>query len=830
MKRIISLLLTVSLLAGLCGVLSVNAESPIEEVLITGVTEPVAGQLPTTDGITCNIEGVTVSAYWCVYDHPVAEGESGNVVDIPEGYVFENGKIYQLQITLTSDQAVFENVGSITVNGEESAACWYVEDCAWVTQEYVMDGVTVLDTLNITGIGDTSVGAVMTTANLAAQGAVIFGATWAVDGEYGAYEEGVSVFEDGKSYLLDVYASPAEGYYFGEDMTITFEDQPCYLLWDLSGNTINAGYRVAHGTTEIGWIWLSGRPDDIVPGNIPALNIGIDSNEATMKDAYWVDSSRQNKVTAFADGNAYYLAVELEPKEGYAFGEETSIITDDGYLWDDLEIRDGNCIVYFYYSLLPIAEKVEVTISGVEIGLKPSDVKVTVSGVEAEVDILGICDAATYEEVGDGVFADGKSYMVSFELKSNGSYQFSYQTDLTINGDAYYYYDTNNGITLESWYCFSFLKKIDAVAIAVDEPVIGAAPGEPKLPADANCSIEYQWYDETTGESMEAGDVFQDGHRYMLWISLSSAEGYDFASDAAFTVNGGKPNYSYVQSLYPTTASVEQYWSFADPIEKVELPVMPESIQVGSAPVQIPLVETEQYTIEAYWYDTEDYSEVTVFEDGKVYVLEYVVRAKEGYELLGETQVLMDGKAYTGMWYYGHTYGYAEKYYPLGLEIKDRIDLTVTVPVLGAEPKDPTVPEGADYALYYGDWWENASGNIYDEADETKVFTTGMYHFMSVSIYSKGDYCFSEDTKIYVNGVEAEPIVYWPQGDHVSIVLRYEPLTDSTVDEDAGNTGTQTDSNPQTGDEFPLVAVIVLMVLALAGATVIIIGKKKFAE
>lgn len=826
MKRIISLLLAVSLLAGLFGVLSVNAESPIEEVLITGVTEPAAGQLPTTDGITCNIEGVTVSAYWCVYDHPVAEGESGNIADIPEGYVFENGKIYQLQITLTSDQAVFENVGSITVNGEEPAGCWYMEGHAWVTQEYVMDGVTVLDTLNITGIGDTSVGAVMTTANLAAQGAVIFGATWAVDGEYDAYEEGVSVFEDGKNYLLDVYAAPAEGYYFGEDMTITFEDQPYYILWDLSGNTINAGYRVAHGTTEIGWIWLSGRPDDIVPGNVPALNIGIDSNEATMKDAYWVDSSRQNKVTAFADGNAYYLAVELEPKEGYAFGEETSIVTDDGYLWDDLEIRDGNCIVYFYYSLLPIAEKVEVTISGVEIGLKASDVKVTVSGVEAEVSEIEVYVLPEHDLLGDGVFEDGKAYFVNFTVTAEG-YEINYETEVTVNGKEFYSFGANGSELYIEKYT-SFLKKIDTVALTVAEPEVGAKPGEVKAPEGANYTVEYYWMDRTTWESLDGEDVFLDGHRYWVQIQVEPKEGYDFAEDVAITVNGVDYEDYYLDDYQFAFVELGESWTFADPIDKIELPEMPESIAVGGTPAQIDSVDTDKYTIDPMWIDMTTGDPVTTFEDEKVYLLQYGITAKEGYEITEDTKVLMGGEEYTGIWQYGYTDGYALKCYVLGIEIVDRVDITLTAPALGEKPSDITIAENDKYELLWPAWYENTTGSIFDEADEIEEFTTGKYIFASFILTAKEGYAFDESTKFYVNGVEVEPAVFWAMGYDSSVALRYEPLTESTGD--TGNQGGGTGSNPQTGDEFPLVAVIVLMVLALAGATVIIIGKKKFAE
>lgn len=821
MKRIVSLLLAVCLVTALCGTLFVSAEEVPIEVAITGVTEPVAGQVATTDGITCNIPGVTVEPKWCEYNY-----ESGSVTAPTAGsaLTFEAGRIYWLELWLTATQPVFGDDMTYTVNGveQENVSC-YSETGVMVSLGFATEGVTVLDTLNITGIGSTEIGSVMTTANLQAEGAVITNAIWTFDGEY---QEGVSVFEDGMNYLLDVYARPAEGYMFGKNMVITFEGAPNDVLWYQNEIGMNVGKEVRYSKEELYDVQLSELPEEIAPGAAPALEVTVEDGNATVKEAYWTAADKTTKVTAFEDGKAYYLAVELEADEGYIFAEHTDIYSGWWDQYPDDRTEPGEtCTAYFYYSLLPVAENVDITVSGTEVGLKGSDVEVTVSGVEAEVSEIEVYVLPEHEILGDGVFEDGKAYMVEFTLTSDGC-EFTYDTEVTVDGKEFYYFGANGSELYIEKYT-SFLKKIDKVELTVAEPTVGAKPGEVKVPEGANYTVDYYWMDRTTWEEVDGEDVFLDGHRYQVQVQVEAKEGYDFAEDVAITINGVAEEDYYLDDYQFASVELNESWTFADPIDKIELPEAPESIAVGGTPAEIDPVDADKYTVEPMWTDMETGAPVTTFEDGKVYALAYFVAAKEGYEITEDTVILMGGEKYTDMWYFGYTDAYAAKFYVLGIEIVDRVDITLTAPALGEKPSKITAPENDKYEILWPDWYENETGDIFGETDDLKEFTTGKYIFASVNLSAKDGYAFDETTKFYVNGVEVEPFVYWAMGYDASVALRYEPLTEDTNLDD-GNTGNA--GNAPTGDEFPLVAVIVVMVLALAGAAVIFIGKKKFAE
>ncbi|MBQ8796976.1 MAG: hypothetical protein IJZ56_02140, partial [Oscillospiraceae bacterium] len=763
----------------------------------------------------CNIPGVTVEPKWCEYDY-----EGGSVTAPAAGatLTFEAGKIYWVELWLTAAQPIFSHDITCTVNGvEPENVSYYSETSVMISLGYATEGVTVLDTLNITGIGSTEIGSVMTTANLQAEGAVITSATWSVDGEY---QEGVSVFEDGMNYVLDVYARPAEGYMFGKNMVITFEGEPSDILWYQSAISMNAGKEVRYGKEDLYSVGISELPEEISAGTAPALEISVQDGNATVKDAYWVAADKTTKVTAFEDGKAYYLAVELEADEGYIFTENTDIYSGwwDRYPNDRTEPGE-TCTAYFYYSLLTEAEKVDITISGAEVGLKGSDVEVTVSGVEAEVSEIEVYVLPEHERLSDGVFENGKAYIVNFTVTAE-DYEFTYDTEVTVNGKEFYYFGVN-GSNLYAEKYTSFLKKIDKVELTVAEPEIGAKPGEVKVPEKANYTVDYYWTDRTVWEELDGEDVFLDGHRYQVQIQVEAKEGYDFAEDVAITVNGVDHEDYYLDDYQFADVELNESWTFADPIDKIELPAFPESIAVGGTPADIDSAETDKYTLDPMWVDMETGDPVTTFEDEKIYLLQYGITAKEGYEITEDTVVLMGGEEYTGIWQHGYTDGYALKFYVLGIEIVDRVDITLTAPALGEKPSEITAAENDKYEILWPEWYENATGDIFDEADEIKEFTAGKYIFASFMLTAKEGYAFDETTKIFVNGMEVEPAAFWAMGYDASVALRYEPLTETTQ----GGA-----SNAPTGDEFPVVAVIALMVLAVAGVAVLVIGKKKFAK
>ena len=297
---------------------------------------------------------------------------------------------------------------------------------------------------------------------------------------------------------------------------------------------------------------------------------------------------------------------------------------------------------------------------------------------------------------------------------------------------------------------------------------------------------------ENTYEFMRPDEKFQDGGRYCLQYTISPWEGYDFTEDVMVTINGKESAWYNPDNM---SGYLEGYhrWSFAKPIDKIELPSFPKTLKPGAAPKITP-IETDKYTIQGFWVDVAEDEMATTIENGKYYYLIYYVDVKLGYEIdMTVTEVYQDGKTYTGIWEYDYNaadFATAIKTYAVGVQkVVDRIDLNITAPALGQTPTPITVPKNDQYEIddYY--WGENTSGDIYDLTDEvTGQFTTGKYYFNSAYIVAKNGYVITDDTQIYINGVKVDPLLFWAFGHSGNVAMRYQPLSDGAGDFD-GNGG-----------------------------------------
>ena len=614
-----------------------------------------------------------------------------------------------------------------------------------------------------------------------------------VNDEYDREMEPGDVFQDDCSYWLYINALPTEGYDFADDIEVVLNGEACRYI-SVTGDKLclNVENFWSFQDPPVDHVELVGLPEKIVPGAAPKVTPGVEYGEASVTEAYWTDAD-MNRVTTLADGKLYYLNVVLKAEEGYRFYGGTSVSAD----WSSVDYAVSECtkdtyIARFRYSLMPIAEKVNLTVTGIEIGKNVEDVTVTAVEPAGEIsyEIWQYEGDGRWGEMCEGTFQDGESYMVELYLRAS-TYEFDYETEVYINGqrcdDVYI---PGDGDLLCAIQYASFKEHIHEVKVTVPEPVVGQTPGVPTVPADANYMIGgYYWRDTTHYMELEPGDKFEDGKRYQLNINLIPKSGYDFAEDATLTLNGKAAESYYVDSG-GVEMSCDQRWSFAKPIDKIELPSFPKTLKPGAAP-EITPIETDKYTIAGYWVDVEEGEMATTIENGKYYYLVYSVELKIGYEIdMMVTQVLQDGKTYTGMWQYDYGEAIAIKTYAVGVQkVVDRIDLNITAPALGQTPKPITVPKNDQYEVDYYYWGESSSGNMYDITDAvTGQFTTGKYYANSVSLVAKNGYVITEDTQIYINGVKADPLVFWALGNYAAIAMLYQPLSDGAGDFD-GNGG-----------------------------------------
>jgi hypothetical protein len=143
------------------------------------------------------------------------------------------------------------------------------------------------------------------------------------------------------------------------------------------------------------------------------------------------------------------------------------------------------------------------------------------------------------------------------------------------------------------------------------------------------------------------------------------------------------------------------------------------------------------------------------FEDGRVYYLEILVKPAAGYRIAENATILVDGMEFTGITMTGDTGIWLYKQYNCGLQVIDRVDLTVTVPVAGMQPGSVQLPEGVSVALKDFSWAYCESGEFADAVDllDGDIFEAGYHYMISGSLVAEKGYVFAENLTITVNGI-----------------------------------------------------------------------------
>lgn len=318
---------------------------------------------------------------------------------------------------------------------------------------------------------------------------------------------------------------------------------------------------------------------------------------------------------------------------------------------------------------------------------------------------------------------------------------------------------------------------IRKVELTVPEPVVGRQVRDtvPSLPSNADYMFQFYWLDITGGQLVQDGQ-FLNGHKYYLCVMVEPASGYAFSQDAAVTINGQAPDYVENEGSY---VYLEHSWSFLEQIPAVELPQWPADVQAGdSVPEQAVTVPAgAKYQASIAWVDMETGQGATVLENGKIYACGYVVVPDTGYEITQDTVITVGGEAYDLVQFSAEGYAVLLKFYAIGMETVDALELTVELPEIGAVPGEAVCPVGQPCQVQESYWLYNASGDTNDDTEQVEVFQEGQYHYLMVTVYAGDGYAFAEDLAIYVNGqlMEAEVVSI---GDYVSLLIPFGKLTD----------------------------------------------------
>ncbi len=824
MKKVLSILLTLSLLVGMVSVVaSADSTGYITSAHVTGVTDAVVNATATTDGIDTDAEGVTVSASWYVYDWTSRSWNDFSGT-------FEVGKVYCLRLDLTAEAGYeFNTEGGVELSSDASAweDFWYGTQTAGIDIYYPL-GVENIFNLSITGldvaVGDTP--PAMT--DLTVDNGDLYDVTW-YDNDWQPF---TGSFEDDAVYYAQLSISVPDGKWFSENPLVTIDGGIYMGAITSYGSELYISYTVSFLKEHAYWANLSGLPEDIEAGSASVPTLSVAGGDVQITATEWVNEN-EDAVTAFETGKGYFLKVTLEPAEGYRFQDYIDIYGSQQDAYDSVLSDDcSEAYAYFYYSLKPQIETVELTVTGAEVGKNIADVQVTVpDGAKYSCEEVYIynCDD-DWSLVEDGKFEDKTRYQMEFRLEPAEGYDFAEDMDLEVLLNGEDIYDFWSNITyIWAREPVSFKTQIDKVELTVTEPKIGGkiADAVLKAPEGANYAVDYySWYDCTEQMTVEDG-TFQDKHKYELRYELAAKEDCEFNEETVATINGNEMREFWVYEYSPEYANGYAYWSFLTPIAKVEFPAFPDAKVGDSTALNITTPDGVNYTLDGSW-DCQNGDVADQLEDKHVYVLQYYAFAQEGYEFTKDTVITVGGKEYKGLTQQMDTGIMVGKAFSFGMKMIDKIELTVTEPADGEKPGKVTLAnKDANYGLEYIDWYTNTSGDVKDDLDFFRKFAYGNYYFLDVALYAEEGYAFADDLKLVINGKEVEAVLAHNSGAYYSIGYSFGKLTEPVPETPAAPPAPPA-TNPQTNDATPIAALVVLLVLAATGMAVTIIGKKKF--
>ena len=578
------------------------------------------------------------------------------------------------------------------------------------------------------------------------------------------------VFQEGHSYRLRYSFDPKEGYVFSQDIQATINGEYA-SIWTYDDPTYCNGSK--QFSFVVDYIWLEGLPAEIEAGNamLPELWDGEDQVEIT--GVKWVDQAKQ-QVTGFRDGEVYYLAVEMKPQGTRKFNGNPGIET--GY--EDLEVafevvNDQKAVAYVRYSLEPSVGTINITISGLEEGKNIQDVVATVTGnatlshiVIAKSVYHAEYDYYDYEEVESGKFEANSNYRISYVLKANSGYRFASDFMVIVNGqltNSYGYSDQE----LDGSTYFSTCQKISKVELTVTKPTVGKKFSDLKVsvPKNANYTVVARWIDMTDGWEEATGKV-QKGHKYELSIDLYSKEGYVFSQNLTATLNG--QSQEVIVGEVGDNAWGYAYYSFCDPITKVELPAMPTGIKKGDKLPVATVASSKNYTLTAYW-NMMDADFVEKADNDGIYLLVYMVTPKSGYEFTDDTKFYVGGKEMRPV-EVGTGAAMFVRNYNIGIEEITKIELNYEEPMADQPCPEVTTSAGVSYSLEGVDWAQSKVDDWYYIEDVSTKLEQGLYTYFYVMLEAEAGKALANNATFYLNGKKVEPTVNYCFGTY-SIVL-----------------------------------------------------------
>ena len=418
-------------------------------------------------------------------------------------------------------------------------------------------------------------------------------------------------------------------------------------------------------------------------------------------EAGWQWNSILNGDTAekFVEGKTYEITIRLEALEGYSFALTGATINGIDAV---IETQSAGAVSFTCEYTVPEAsavKSVDIFVTAPKSGEEPN---LTASIAEAQKDMVSVSGDVYwgYGEAGnrpvlsnEGIFVKGKEYTVRVTLEALPGYKLAEDTVCTINGNPAIFDKENKTAT----YTFPELEVtlIQNVDIFVTDPKSGEEPNLTASIADeqkeqVSVSGNVYWGYGMTGSYPVISNegIFVKGKEYTVKAKLEPAEGYKFADDAVFTINGNvatfNKEYNTVTYKYPLleTTAFQTVEASCD---------LTGGVKFSDYLIGIP--DDANYEVNATsvkWYDGVGSSTTaiadltTTIDDTKEYTLEFDLLADDGYGFASTTifDIALPKEASVHVTLYDETNKATIKV-SFALGVVGDTNITVPIPVVG---------------------------------------------------------------------------------------------------------------------------------------------------
>ena len=473
-----------------------------------------------------------------------------------------------------------------------------------------------------------------------------------------------SPFEAGQRYWALIYLTPEEGYDFASKVQVSVngrdatEDSHLYPDGDY---ILRLDFIPTQEVTSV-----KGNVTAPKTGHTPSYTCQVPSGaNYTAKVANWFigesfeGSTLMGRDETFQSGQYYWAVIYFTPKVSYDFAQKTEVtvngIDDPG---ESFRYPDGDYVVRVRFPCGVELTSVEGSVTEPKPGHTPSYTCQVPSGANYTAKVDSWYIGASFEGstlMGrNEAFQSDQYYWAVIYFTPKDGYEFAEQTKVTVNSiddpEKSFLYPDGDYVVQMRFPC----GVLTSAQVSVTAPVAGQMPSKTgQVPSGANYTASIQSWLKGDGthypSDMEWDETFLGGRSYMVLVNIVPKNGFTFADDAVFYLNGKSierdPDHSDLSFRALLYAEPDAY-TLTSAEGEVVLPV---AGQEPSFTCQIPAGANYIVQDVDWFMDNSPNSSIMLhdgdtFEAGQTYSPGVVFMPKEGYHFAEDVTATLSGR------------------------------------------------------------------------------------------------------------------------------------------------------------------------------------------